>query len=141
MLTVFREHPGTALVGNALVALATFVIFYLMTVFALSWGTTALGYGREKFLVMQLFAILFFAIFIPIMARSSPSAGRRSTLLCDRGHRRIRTDYGAHVSRRDDGSRADDDGGPFPDGLDPPARWARCCPSCFRPRCGIPEAR
>jgi hypothetical protein len=23
------------------------VIFYLMTVFALSWGTTALGYARE----------------------------------------------------------------------------------------------
>ena len=37
-------------------SLATFVLFYLMTVFALSWGTTALGYSREKFLVMQLFA-------------------------------------------------------------------------------------
>ena len=35
-------------------SLATFVLFYLMTVFALSWGTTALGYNREKFLVMQL---------------------------------------------------------------------------------------
>src|SRR4029077_13891864 len=64
MLTVFREHPGTVLLGP-LVALRTFVIFYLMTVFALSWGTTALGYSRQKFLVMQLFAILFFAIFIP----------------------------------------------------------------------------
>src|ERR1700733_13017665 len=52
MLTVFREHPGTVVVGT-LVALATFVLFYLMTVFALSWGTTALGYSRQKFLVMQ----------------------------------------------------------------------------------------
>ncbi|MGA7793147.1 MAG: MFS transporter [Candidatus Acidiferrales bacterium] len=79
MLTVFREHPRTVVVGT-LVALATFVIFYLMTVFALSWGTTALGYSREKFLVMQLFAIVFFAIFIPVGAILA-ERGRRVTLL------------------------------------------------------------
>lgn len=38
MLTVFRKHPRTLVVGT-LVSLATFVVFYLMTVFALSWGT------------------------------------------------------------------------------------------------------
>ena len=79
MLTVFREHPGTVVVGT-LVALATFVLFYLMTVFALSWGTTALGYSRQKFLVMQLFAIVFFAIFIPAGAVLA-ERGRRLTLL------------------------------------------------------------
>ena len=41
MFVVFREHPGTLLIG-VLASLATFVLFYLMTVFALSWGTTAL---------------------------------------------------------------------------------------------------
>src|SRR3954468_10873342 len=41
MLVVFRDHPRTLFVG-ILVSLATFVLFYLMTVFALSWGTTAL---------------------------------------------------------------------------------------------------
>jgi len=30
-----------------------------MTVFALAWGTSALGYSREKFLLMQLFTISF----------------------------------------------------------------------------------
>jgi metabolite-proton symporter len=79
MLTVFREHPGTVVVGT-LVALATFVLFYLMTVFALSWGTTALGYSRQKFLVMQLFAVVFFAIFIPVGAVLA-ERGRRLTLL------------------------------------------------------------
>jgi metabolite-proton symporter len=79
MLTVFREHTRTLFVGT-LVALATFVLFYLMTVFALSWGTTALGYSRQKFLVMQLFAIVFFAIFIPIGALLA-ERGRRSVLL------------------------------------------------------------
>ena len=79
MFTVFREHPGTVVIGT-LVALATFVLFYLMTVFALSWGTTALAYPRDKFLLMQLFAILFFAIFIPVGAKLAEK-GRRITLL------------------------------------------------------------
>src|SRR5882672_6004963 len=79
MLTVFREHTRTLFVGT-LVALATFVLFYLMTVFALSWGTTALGYSRQKFLVMQLFAVVFFAIFIPVGAVLA-QRGRRRTLL------------------------------------------------------------
>jgi metabolite-proton symporter len=79
MLTVFREHGKTLFVGT-LVAITTFVLFYLMTVFALSWGTTALGYSRQKFLVMQLVAVVFFAIFIPVGAILA-QRGRRSTLL------------------------------------------------------------
>jgi metabolite-proton symporter len=80
MLSVLRNYPKSLLVGT-LSALATFVLFYLMTVFALSWGTTALGFTRSKFLVIQLFGIVFFAIFIPIGALLAESAGRRRTLL------------------------------------------------------------
>lgn len=79
MLTVFRKHPGTLLVGT-LIALATFVVFYLMTVFALSWGTTVLGYTRGKFLIIQLFGMVFFALAIPISAVLA-ERGRRRTLL------------------------------------------------------------
>ena len=76
MVEVFRRHPATLVLG-ILVSLTAFVIFYLMTVFALSWGTTALGFSREKFLVMQLFAILFFALTIPISARLAEHGRRR----------------------------------------------------------------
>jgi len=79
IFVVFRDHPRTLLVGT-LVSLATFVLFYLMTVFALSWGTTALGYSREKFLVIQLIGILFFALGIPI-GGALAQRGRRRTLL------------------------------------------------------------
>ena len=79
MFTVFRDYPATLVLGT-MVSLATFVLFYLMTVFALSWGTTALGYSRETFLLMQLFGILFFALTIPISAVFA-ERGRRSTLL------------------------------------------------------------
>jgi len=79
MLVVFRKYPKAVLVGT-LVSLSTFVLFYLMTVFALSWGTTALGYSRERFLVMQLFGIVLFALTIPIGGLLA-ERGRRVTLL------------------------------------------------------------
>jgi metabolite-proton symporter len=79
MLEVFHKYPKALFVGT-LGSLATFVLFYLMTVFALSWGTTALHYSREKFLVMQLFGILFFALTIPIGGILA-ERGRRRTLL------------------------------------------------------------
>ena len=79
MFEVFRHYPGTLAVG-ILSSLATFVLFYLMTVFALSWGTSALGYSRETFLLMQLVGILFFALTIPFSAILA-ERGRRSTLI------------------------------------------------------------
>jgi metabolite-proton symporter len=79
MLVVFRDHPVTVLIG-VFVSLATFVLFYLMTVFALSWGTTALGYSRQTFLLMQLFGIVCFAVTIPFAAMLA-ERGRRRTLI------------------------------------------------------------
>jgi len=79
MLAVFLDH-FQALVAGILVSLATFVLFYLMTVFALSWGTSALGYPRGQFLLMQLFGILFFAAAIPLSALWA-ERGRRRVLL------------------------------------------------------------
>jgi metabolite-proton symporter len=79
MLEVFREYPKN-LVTGILSSLATFVLFYLMTVFALSWGTTALGYTRSSFLVIQLIGVIFFAVTIPISATVA-ERGRRQTLI------------------------------------------------------------
>ncbi len=77
MLAVIRDHTK-ALVGGILVSLAAFVLFYLMTVFALSWATSALGYSRGEFLLIQMFGIIFFALTIPIAA-----------ILAERGRRRL----------------------------------------------------
>ena len=79
MFVVFGKHPRAMVVGT-LIALATFVLFYLMTVFALSWGTSALGYSRQQFLLIQLFGIVFFALTIPVSAVLADRAGRRRTL-------------------------------------------------------------
>ncbi|HVG27589.1 MAG TPA: MFS transporter [Acidobacteriaceae bacterium] len=77
LVAVVRDHT-VALVAAILTCLATFVIFYLMTVFALSWGTTALGYSRSQFLLLQMLGILFFAATIPL-----------SAVMAERGRRRV----------------------------------------------------
>lgn len=79
VFTVVRDHART-LVAGTLTSLATFVLFYLMTVFTLSWGTTRLGFTRDRFLVMQLVGILCFAVTIPISAKLA-EAGRRRTMI------------------------------------------------------------
>src|SRR6476660_5879655 len=79
VMVVFGNYPGTLVMG-ILSSLATFVLFYLMTVFALSWGTTALHYSRATFLLIQLVGIVFFALTIPLSAVLA-ERGRRRTLL------------------------------------------------------------
>jgi metabolite-proton symporter len=79
MFVVLRDYAGT-LVKGILASLATFVLFYLMTVFALSWGTTALKYTRSTFLIIQLVGIVFFALTIPLSAVLA-ERGRRVTLI------------------------------------------------------------
>ena len=79
MLAVVRRHPR-ALVSGILVSLTNFTLFYLMIVFALSWGTSVLGYSRSKFLIIQLVGICFFALFIPVSAVLA-AGGRRRLML------------------------------------------------------------
>jgi metabolite-proton symporter len=67
ILDVFRFHTRE-LIAGILVCLATFVLFYLMIVFTLSWGTTALHYSKSRFLLIQLLSTLFFAAAIPVSA-------------------------------------------------------------------------
>jgi metabolite-proton symporter len=80
MLTVIRDHPRTLVLGT-LASIETFVLFYLMTVFSLSWGTSVLGYSRNTFLLIQLVGVVFFALTIPISALIAERVGRRATLI------------------------------------------------------------
>ncbi|MQA21302.1 MFS transporter [Rugamonas rivuli] len=80
VVTVWRDHRRVLVLGT-LIALATFVLFYLMTVFALSWGTSALKFTRKDFLIQQLFAVIFFGLTIPVAALWADRYGRRTTLI------------------------------------------------------------
>ena len=80
MLSVCTRH-ARALVLGTLAATTTFVIFYLMTVFALSWETTELGYARRDFLILQMVGVLFLAAMIPVSASIADRVGNLPMLL------------------------------------------------------------
>lgn len=57
---VLKTHWREVL-GGTFGVIACFAVYYLSTAFALGYGVGKLGYARETFLSVQLFAILFMA--------------------------------------------------------------------------------
>jgi metabolite-proton symporter len=62
------SHQKKSLLMASFSGIATFGIFYLMTVFVAGWSIQHLSFTEEGFLIVQLYSIFFFAIFIPISA-------------------------------------------------------------------------
>lgn len=75
---VVSTHLGKVVLGT-LATVCTLVVFYLMTVFALNWGTNVLGYSRDDFLKMQMVATLCFGLCIPLSAMMAEKFGRKRT--------------------------------------------------------------
>ncbi len=80
MATLFRAHATTLVLGT-FAAVSVFVVFYLMTVFALSWGTSELHYTRNDFLMLQLIGMLFFGVAIPVAAKLADRSNPRIVLI------------------------------------------------------------
>jgi metabolite-proton symporter len=77
---VFVRHTRALVLGTA-AAITTFLLFYLMTVFTLSWGTSVLHYEKGSFLIVQVISMVFFAIGIPLSAVLADKYGRGSILM------------------------------------------------------------
>lgn len=77
---VFVKHTRAIVLGTA-ASITTFLLFYLMTVFTLSWGTSALHYPKSGFLTAQLISMLFFGIGIPLSAVLADKYGRGNILI------------------------------------------------------------
>ncbi|MFP8818209.1 MFS transporter [Acinetobacter johnsonii] len=75
---VVSKHAIKVALGT-LATVCTLVVFYLMTVFALNWGTSVLGYSRDEFLKMQMVATLCFGLCIPLSAMMAEKFGRKRT--------------------------------------------------------------
>jgi MFS family permease len=78
--SVFTNHLNVVLLGTA-ATIITFMIFYIVTVFSLSWGTSALHYPRESFLIAQMISMLFFALGVPLSALLADRKGRNYMLI------------------------------------------------------------
>jgi MFS family permease len=58
-----------------------YALFYISTVFSLSYGVSTLGYSRETFLGLLCFAVLFMAAATPLSAWASDRYGRKPILI------------------------------------------------------------
>lgn len=84
---VFRTSWRQLIIGT-FVMLATYTIFYIVTTWALSYGTgkrppdgKGLGFAYVDFLQLQLIAVVFFAATLPLSGLLSDRIGRRRLLL------------------------------------------------------------
>ncbi|MFT2816989.1 MFS transporter [Leifsonia sp. A12D58] len=89
--TVLRTNWRELILGT-LFMLATYVLFYLMTTFSLSYGRApespadsatlpGLGYSYNSFVLMLIFGVIFFGIFTMISGPLADKYGRRKTLI------------------------------------------------------------
>jgi len=85
--TVVKDHWRQLILGT-LFMLATYVLFYLMTTFSLSYGRAAtdapiagLGYGYNTFVLMLIVGVVFFGVFTLLSGPWADRFGRRKTLI------------------------------------------------------------
>jgi metabolite-proton symporter len=80
LVDVFVKHTKAIFLGTV-ATIVTFLVFYLMTVFTLSWGTSALHYPKDDLLIAQMISMLFFALGIPLSAVLADRKGTSNMLL------------------------------------------------------------
>ncbi|WP_295674251.1 MFS transporter [uncultured Mucilaginibacter sp.] len=79
IINVFVNHTKVLILGT-FITITTFLLFYLITVFTLDWGTKTLHYTRTSFLIGQMIAYVFFALAIPLSAVLADKYGRNKVL-------------------------------------------------------------
>lgn len=77
---LFRSHTPALLLG-ALAMVVCYALFYISTVFSLSYGTTTLAIPRPQFLAMLCVAVVFMAAATPLSALAGDRYGRRPVLI------------------------------------------------------------
>ncbi|WP_165066147.1 MFS transporter [Marisediminicola senii] len=87
LAAVFKSSWYNVILGT-FIMLATYTLFYLMTTYTLTYGTTptdaalpGLGYARNDFLVMLIFGVVFFGIFTLVSGPLAERFGRRAHLI------------------------------------------------------------
>ena len=80
-LAQLLSHHAAPLLLGALSIVVCYALFYMSTVFALSYGVTTLKIPRPQFLSMLCIAVLFMAAATPLAAMAGDRYGRRPVLL------------------------------------------------------------
>ncbi len=69
------------LVLGTFASITVFLLFYLMTVFTLSYGTANLHYSHSSFLIAQMISMVFFGLSIVVSALFADRYGRNNILM------------------------------------------------------------
>ena len=77
---LLTSHVDSLILG-ALAMVVCYALFYISTVFSLSYGTTTLHIPRQQFLLMLCVAVVFMAAATPLSAWAGDRFGRRPVLL------------------------------------------------------------
>ncbi|MFM2408573.1 MAG: hypothetical protein RL358_1315, partial [Pseudomonadota bacterium] len=80
LVTLFTQHRKPLLLG-ALAIVVCYALFYISTVFALSYGVSQLHIPRAQLLAMLCVAVVFMAAATPLSAWAGDRFGRRPVLL------------------------------------------------------------
>ncbi len=80
LVELLRNHAAPLLLA-ALSMVVCYALFYISTVFSLSYGVTTLGIPRQQFLTMLCVAVIFMAVATPPAAWAGDRYGRRPVLL------------------------------------------------------------
>lgn len=80
LVTLFSRYGGPTLLG-ALAMVVCYTLFYISTVFTLSYGVATLHFSRQSFLGMLCLAVVFMALATPLAAWASDKFGRRPVLI------------------------------------------------------------
>jgi metabolite-proton symporter len=80
LLETFRRHALPVLQGSICMVVC-YALFYISTVFSLSYGIQNLHFSKPHFLGLLCIAVLFMALATPLSAWASDKWGRRPVLL------------------------------------------------------------
>lgn len=84
MGTLLSKHLKATVLGT-FIMLATYTLFYIMTVYSMTYGTKpipdGLGFSRNSFLWMLMVAVIGFGLTIPIAGYLADAFGRRKTMI------------------------------------------------------------
>src|SRR5476651_76747 len=83
--TLFSKHLKATVLGM-FIMVATYTLFYIMTVYSLSYGTQpkpiGLGITRNDFLLMLMIGVVGFGLMVPVAGQLADKFGRRKTMIC-----------------------------------------------------------
>ncbi|HAO9078761.1 TPA: MHS family MFS transporter [Escherichia coli] len=78
--TLLTKHVRVTVLGT-FIMLATYTLFYIMTVYSMTFSTAAAPVGRNEVLWMLMMAVIGFGVMVPVAGLLADAFGRRKSMV------------------------------------------------------------